>query len=81
MSLHTILVVDDEAAIRKMLNAGLKSFGYEVLVAANGTEALAITPAQKPDLVILDINLASFPDGVEVCYRIRQFSTVPILIL
>lgn len=81
MNAHTILVVDDEAAIRKILNVGLKSFGYEVVAAANSTEALAITCEQKTDLVVLDINLETYPDGVEVCYQIRRFSSVPILIL
>jgi two-component system, OmpR family, KDP operon response regulator KdpE len=78
---HTILVVDDETAIRKMLNVGLKSYGYKIITATNGIEAIALASGQKPDLMILDVNLGSFPDGVEVCYRIRQLSAVPIIML
>jgi two-component system, OmpR family, KDP operon response regulator KdpE len=76
-----ILIVDDELAIRKMLQTGLKGFGYQVLVAANGTEALQIAAQQAPNLIILDIALGSPPDGLEVCKNLREWSKVPIIML
>lgn len=81
MKLSKILVVDDEAPIRKMLQIGLKGYGYEVVPAVDGSEALIQAIGQHPDLVILDINLQSYPNGVEVCRRLREISTVPIIIL
>jgi two-component system KDP operon response regulator KdpE len=76
-----ILIVDDEPAIRKMLQTGLKGFGYQVLVAANGTEALQIAAQQDPDMIILDIALGSPPDGLDVCKNLREWSKVPIIML
>ena len=76
-----ILIVDDERAIRKMLQTGLKGFGYQVLVAANGTEALQIAAQQAPNLIILDIALGSPPDGLEVSKNLREWSKVPIIML
>ncbi|HEX6384178.1 MAG TPA: response regulator transcription factor [Anaerolineae bacterium] len=76
-----ILVVDDEPQIRKLLKAGLSGYGYEVIVAANGQEALALAAQRDPDLIILDINLGSEPDGVAVCRNLREWSQVPIIIL
>lgn len=76
-----ILVVDDEPQIRKLLKTGLSGYGYEVIVAANGQEALALAAQRDPDLIILDINLGSEPDGVAVCRNLREWSQVPIIIL
>jgi two-component system, OmpR family, KDP operon response regulator KdpE len=76
-----VLVVDDEPQIRKLLQAGLTGYGYQVMTAANGQEAL-VTAAQKPaDVVILDISLGSEPDGLEVCRRLREWSKVPVIML
>jgi two-component system, OmpR family, KDP operon response regulator KdpE len=76
-----ILAVDDEPQIRRLLHRSLRGYGYEVLAASTGTEALQLTAEAHPDLVVLDISLGSYPDGLEVCYRIREFSQVPIIIL
>jgi CheY-like chemotaxis protein len=54
-----ILVVDDEADVRKFLTTVLEKAGYETLTAANGAEALEVTRDQKPDLVILDLQMPS----------------------
>lgn len=76
-----ILVVDDEPQIRKLLQTGLAGYGYQVLTAVNGAEALTAVSQRRPDLVILDISLGSAPDGLEVCRRVREWSAVPIIIL
>jgi len=54
---HTILVVDDEADIRKFITAVLKKRGYETLTAENGGEALEVVQREHPDLVILDLQM------------------------
>ncbi|HEX3050471.1 MAG TPA: response regulator transcription factor [Aggregatilineaceae bacterium] len=76
-----ILVVDDETQICRLLKTGLNGYGYEVLTATNGLDALRIAAQQKLDLIILDINLGSEPDGLDVCSQIRGWSAVPIIML
>ena len=76
-----ILVVDDEPQIRKQLKIGLGGYGYDVITATNGDEAIMLTSQQSPDMVILDISLGSEPDGIEVCRRIREWSQVPVIML
>jgi two-component system KDP operon response regulator KdpE len=76
-----ILIVDDEPQIRKQLKIGLSGYGYEVMTALNGQEAMTLTAQMSPDIVILDISLGSDPDGLEVCSRLREWSKVPIIML
>ncbi|MCQ3930516.1 MAG: DNA-binding response regulator [Chloroflexi bacterium] len=76
-----ILVVDDEPQIRKLLKTGLGGYGYEVVTAANGQEALILAAQQAPQLIILDISLGSPPDGIEVCRSLREWSKTPIIML
>ncbi len=76
-----ILVVDDEPQIRKQLKIGLEGYGYEVLTASTGDEALIITAQQQPDMLILDISLGSKPNGLELCRQLREWSKVPIIML
>jgi two-component system, OmpR family, KDP operon response regulator KdpE len=76
-----ILVVDDEPQIRKQLKIGLGGYGYEVLTASNGDEALINAAQHQPDMIILDISLGSEPDGIEVCRRLREWSKVPVIML
>jgi DNA-binding response OmpR family regulator len=78
-----ILVVDDELPIRSLLARVLSREGFEVLSAANGRDGLETAVRQRPDLMILDLNL---PDmyGEDVCQKIRQDPTIhdmPVLIL
>ncbi|WP_029015101.1 response regulator [Niveispirillum irakense] len=75
-----ILVVDDEAPIRRFLRISLGANGHQVAEAENGAEALALVRADPPDLVILDLGLPDM-DGQEVVSAIREISPVPILIL
>ncbi|MFN8488225.1 MAG: response regulator [Caldilineaceae bacterium] len=76
----TILIVDDEKAIRELIQLYLNSLGLHVIQAKNGIEALDYVKRCKIDLVLLDIVLP-FLDGFAVCAAIRQDSEVPILML
>jgi DNA-binding response OmpR family regulator len=76
----TILLVDDEDAVRKVLAFPLERDGFAVIQAADGEEALERFAAGPVDLVVLDIMLPRL-DGLEVCKRLRATSTVPIIML
>ncbi len=76
----TILVVDDEPHVRKLVKANLESSGYAVLTAVDGQQALEMAERELPDLIILDLMLPKL-DGYAVCRRIRDFSAVPIVML
>lgn len=76
----TILVVDDEPHVRRLVKANLESSGYKVLTGADGDEAISMVEAETPDLVVLDLMLPKL-DGYAVCRRVREFSTVPIIML
>jgi DNA-binding response OmpR family regulator len=76
----TILAVDDEPHVLKLLKANLESSGYMVLTAADGEQALQLVEDKFPDLVILDLMLPKM-DGYTVCRHIREFSAVPVIML
>jgi two-component system, OmpR family, KDP operon response regulator KdpE len=76
----TILIVDDEPAIRRFLRTSLAAQDFAVVEAADGAAALAALTREKPDLVILDLGLPDI-DGIELVRRIRAAGTVPIVIL
>src|ERR1700751_5672853 len=75
-----VLVVDDEPQILRALRINLRARQYEVMVAANGTQALDEAAAHPPDLVILDLGLPDM-DGVEVIGGLRGWTAVPIIVL
>jgi two-component system KDP operon response regulator KdpE len=75
-----ILVIDDEAQIRKFLRISLNAYGYELIEAVRGEEGIAKCATASPDLVILDLGLPDM-DGQEVIARIREWSRVPIIVL
>ncbi|HSL93536.1 MAG TPA: response regulator transcription factor [Bacillota bacterium] len=75
-----ILLVDDERALVKGLKLSFEREGYTIVTAHTGTEALQRVSDEQPDLVVLDIMLPEL-DGLEVCKRIRQSSTIPIIML
>ncbi len=77
---RTILVVDDDPHIRQLLVFALGKAGLGTVEAADGEAALALVATQRPDLIILDINMPRM-DGLEVCRRVRADSQVPILFL
>jgi DNA-binding response OmpR family regulator len=76
----TILAVDDEPHVLKLVKANLEPSGYKVLMAEDGEKAVEIVEREVPDLVILDLMLPKL-DGYAVCRRIREFSAVPVIML
>lgn len=80
MSKATILIVDDEAGIRKFLNVSLTGHGYQVLEAVDGIEAVGSIAQNRPDLVVLDLGLPGI-GGVDVVRQVREWTELPIIIL
>lgn len=76
----TVLVVEDDPAIRETLRVWLGRSGFRVLFAVDGPEGLEAFRTERPDLIVLDIMLPGL-DGLEVCRRIRESSDVPIVML
>src|SRR3990170_5582063 len=76
----SILVVDDEPRLVRFVRTELESDGYRVSTAGEGQAALRVLEREDVDLIILDIMLPGM-DGFEVCRRVREFSTVPIVML
>ncbi len=76
----TLLVIDDEAQIRKFLRISLSAQGYQVVEAGNGRDGLAQAALAKPDLVVLDLGLPDM-DGKDVLAELREWSQVPVLVL
>jgi two-component system alkaline phosphatase synthesis response regulator PhoP len=77
---QTILVVDDEARIVKLVRDYLVRAGFDVLSAGDGETALRLVRLEQPDLIVLDLMLPGV-DGLDVCRRLRQESGVPIIML
>ena len=75
-----ILVVDDEPKIVKLARDYLERSGYVVLTAGDGRTALSMARSEKPDMVVLDLNLPEL-DGLDVCRTLRRESDVPIIML
>jgi two-component system, OmpR family, KDP operon response regulator KdpE len=77
---NVVLLIEDEAKIRRFLRAGFELQGYSVIEAENAADGLRVATFSTPDLIILDLAL---PDlhGSEVLERIRSWSNVPIIIL
>jgi len=75
-----ILVVDDELEIVKLVRAYLERAGFAVVTASEGSQALAVFRHERPNLVVLDLNLPGM-DGLDVCRALRRASDVPIIML
>ena len=75
-----VLVVDDEASIRRILDTRLSMIGYLVITASDGEEALSLFRQENPNLVILDVMMPKL-DGYGVCQEIRKNSDIPIIML
>jgi two-component system KDP operon response regulator KdpE len=76
----TVLVIDDEPQIRRVVRSALEADGARVLEAATGRQGADLAAAERPDLIVLDLGLPDVP-GVEVCRDIRAWSTAPVLVL
>ncbi len=76
----SILLVDDETQLIRLVRANLESSGYKVFAAMNARTALELVDLEMPDLIILDIMLPEI-DGYELCQRIREFASTPIIML
>src|SRR5690349_8713473 len=72
----TVLVVEDEVSIRRILGMALAQSGYDVIEAASGAEGITLCFSKSPRVVLLDLGLPDM-DGVEVTRRIRESSDVP----
>ena len=78
---RTILIVDDEPAIRRSICAYLEDCGFSVLEAGNGAEAIELFAVRKPDMLITDLRMPEM-NGVEVIARVRSaHPRIPILVL
>jgi two-component system alkaline phosphatase synthesis response regulator PhoP len=75
-----ILVVDDEMEITKLVRAYLERAGFVVVTASEGHQALAVFRHERPNLVVLDLNLPGM-DGLDICRALRRDSDVPIIML
>lgn len=76
----SILLVDDDPQLIRLVRANLDSVGYKVSVAMDAQSALKLVNLEIPEMIVLDIMLPDM-DGYELCKRIREFSSVPIIML
>ncbi len=75
-----VLVIDDEAQIRRFLRISLEASGYHVLEALTGGEGITRAAQHRPDIIILDLGLPDL-DGLEVLRRLREWTATPVIIL
>ena len=76
----TILLVEDDPALRRALRTMMRSRDLEVLDVATGEDAIVVASSGAPDLLVLDLGLPDI-DGLEVLRRVRAFSTMPVIVL
>ena len=79
-----LLVADDLVPIRQMVRITLSTQGWTIVEAKNGQEALELTRSEKPDLVLLDVDMGPGPNGFEVCRQIKADETtkdIPVVML
>ena len=75
-----VLVVEDEAPIRRFLKTALEAQGFKMLEAPTGGQAMAMAASHNPDVILLDLGLPDI-DGLEVIRRIREWSHTPIIVI
>lgn len=80
MAPTTVLVIDDEPQIRRVVRNAVRSETGNVLEAADGREGIDLAAAERPQLIVLDLGLPDM-DGIEVCREIRSWSSAPIIVL
>jgi two-component system, OmpR family, KDP operon response regulator KdpE len=77
---RTILVIEDEAQIRRAVRNALRETADRIVEAATGSEGIDLAAVERPDIVVLDLGLPDMP-GIEVCRELRRWATMPILVL
>jgi DNA-binding response OmpR family regulator len=77
---ETVIVADDDPRLLRLVQFNLQQAGYRVLTAPDGNRALRLGETENPDLMLLDVRMPLM-DGLEVCRRVRNFSTVPIIMV
>lgn len=78
-----ILCADDDPTIRRIISESLQRFGYEVILAADGAEALARLKQDKPDLLLLDVMMPEL-NGYDVCFKMKfdpDLKPIPVILL
>lgn len=75
-----ILIVDDDAHIRELINLLLRKEGFDLYEASDGMQALKVMEKVKIDLAVIDIMMPNM-DGWQLCKELREFSDIPILML
>jgi len=81
MTGERILVVDDEPRLVRLINEILRATGYNVICTGNGERALELVPVEQPNLILLDLVLPGNLDGYEICRRVREYSSVPVIMI
>src|SRR6266702_1888694 len=76
----TLVAADDDPQLLRLMTRNLQLEGFDVLAASDGQQALELIENNAPDLVLLDVMMPKM-DGFTVCYRVREFSSVPIIII
>src|SRR2546430_9964855 len=76
----TVVAADDDPQLLRLITRNLQLEGYDVIAVSDGQQALTQIDQQVPDLVLLDVMMPKL-DGFTVCHRVREFSTVPIIIV
>ena len=76
-----VLVVEDDITVRNLLEAVLRSEGYDIAIASTSAEALAEARRRPPDIAIVDVRLGGGPDGLTVARRLREDRELPILVV
>lgn len=78
--MRRILVIDDEAQIRRLLEIALSNLDWEVFSAPTGLEGLETARGAKPDLILLDLNLPDM-SGADLLSRLREWSSIPVIVI
>ena len=76
----TVLLVEDDAAVRNLVKTTLEAHDYRVALATTGEVAVMEAASRNPDLILLDLGLPDM-DGVSVIERVRGWSTVPVIVV
>jgi two-component system, OmpR family, KDP operon response regulator KdpE len=75
-----VLIIEDEAPIRRFLSTALKTQGFKLLEAITGEQGIAMAAMHNPDIILIDLGLPDL-DGLEVIQRIREWSHTPIIVI